>query len=920
MCMKTANGGNGSASVKNFRLPQTVVPSRYDITLEPDLKAFTFCGFETIEIDVTEPTSKIVINSKEIAIQEVYVEDASGTRLVGTVDVDAKTGDAGDPETELATITFAGVLGKGSWKLFCRFTGQLNDKLKGFYRSFWKDDKGEKHPIATTQFESTDARRAFPCFDEPEFKATYKVTLVVDENLAAISNGRILSTHSLSSKQGKKAVCFAETMKMSTYLVCFIVGEFVSSEPVLVNGKELRVWCVPGKEKLTGFALRSAAFSLDWYEKYFRIPYPGGDKIDFIAIPDFASGAMENLGCITFRETALLADEATATHAELERVAVVVKHELAHMWFGDLVTMRWWNGLWLNESFATFMENKCLHAWRPEWKVWDGFGLSRAAAARVDSLKSTHPIESPVVHPDDAQELFDVISYEKGCSTLYQIEQFIGEEVFRDGISAYLKKHSYGNTETHDLWDALEESCRAHGLDIPVRKIMDAWVFTAGHPVVEVESTDADGFVKLSQRAFQFLPAEGKENTTLWPVPVTLKVKGADGTCETKKFLLEGKSQKVFVGEGFQWVVVNAGGSGFYRVRYGKDLALKLTANVQENLSVIERFNLVNDSWACVRARIASAPDYLSTISLFAGETDPNVWAIILGSLRTMHSLMAGAHRQAVKQVVRDLVKPTADKLGWVPAADESVQTKQLRGSVMSVMGTIGKDEAVRAKAKELFASWKKDKATVDANVVPAIVGILAWNGDKSLYDEFFTMSKDAKTPQEVQRFLFALAGFRDTALLDKTIAAALSEEVRSQDAPYLFASLIGNEYCGEAAWKFMVANWDKMVKAYPENGVVRMCGAVSALDTPELEKEVVAFFAKTKVTAGEMAVAQALEQLRINVLLRENETPKLQAHLAAAVPAAFAQPVTVGGGAPNTGVSDPPKASSQADGHADEN
>lgn len=879
MCMKHHMSGGTATVDQSFRLPKTVKPSNYKISLTPDLTKFTFAGTVEIDVDVLEATSTVKLNAKELVITAFSATNSAGTRLDGKISL--------DEETEIATISFDGTLGKGAWKLSSVFTGTLNDKLKGFYRSIWTDEQGKKHTIATTQFESTDARRAFPCFDEPEFKATFDVTLTVPEELTALSNGAIIKSESVGN--GLKAVSYERTMKMSTYLVCFCIGEFVSSKPVMVNGIETRVWCVPGKEDMTEFALRAAAFATDHYEKYFEIAYPGGKKIDHIAIPDFASGAMENLGLITYRETALLLNEKTATHAERTRVAVVVLHELAHMWFGDLVTMGWWNGLWLNESFATFMENLCLDAWQPTWNVWDEFGLSRAAASRVDALRSTHPIECPVNHPDEAAQLFDVISYEKGCSVLYQIHQYIGAETFRRGIALYLKKHSYGNTETHDLWDALEVACKAAAAEsgdapVPVREIMDRWVFTAGHPVVEVKGDKDAGSVELTQRPFKFLSETA--DATLWPIPVTMRAK-LEGKAEVveRKFLMSEKSHVEKLGgpgAKIEWVVVNSGGSGFYRVVYDKALTAALSANVMDNLSAIERFNLVNDAWACVRSGILATPDYIEMVKLFGAEEDPNVWAIITSSLGHLHSLVKDDHRKALAEVVRNLVKPSVDRLGYSAKSDESVQSRQLRGSLIGVLGTIGEDAEVQKKAAELFSNWKTDKQSVDSNVVPALVGILAHNGDEARYNEFFQLSQAAQSPQEVQRFLFALARFRDGGLLDKTINKCLTDDVRTQDAPYLYANVLGNEIAATAAWNFMKANWANMVARYPENGVVRMCGAVAGLDTAELEAEVKAFFAANQVKSGDMAVAQALEQLRINVLMRERETAGLQKHLIA--------------------------------------
>src|SRR5579883_1134929 len=394
---------HGKGKETSFRLPETVVPRRYEITIKPNLENFRVNGFEVIEVIVKEATDRIVLNAVDLGFIETYVESDDGTRLVGRVHVDEKR--------ELALIDFDGTIGAGRWKLCIAFQAMLSEKLKGFYRSSWIDSLGTRHMIAATHFEPTHARRAFPCFDEPHFKATFKIILEVDEHYTAISNSEAIrqtiiepeenSSRVAESGARKKRVEFAETMLLSTYLVAFVIGEF--GEPVSrrVNGTDILVRATPAQEHLCRFALDAACFALDFYEQYFGIPYPCR-KIDHVAVPDFPIGAMENLGLITFRESALLVDESQSSHAGLVRVAEIVMHELAHMWFGDLVTMKWWNGLWLKESFATFMANLCLDCWKPEWKVWDDFALARADAAETDALKSTHPIECAVNHPSEA--------------------------------------------------------------------------------------------------------------------------------------------------------------------------------------------------------------------------------------------------------------------------------------------------------------------------------------------------------------------------------------------------------------------------------------------------------------------------------------------------------------------------------------
>jgi puromycin-sensitive aminopeptidase len=843
----------------SYRLPKTVVPRRYDLSLAPDLTAFTFDGRETVTVDVKTETSEIVLNAVELEIHAATLSNRAGQRRVGSVRL--------DEANERAYITLDQAAEPGEWQLELRFKGILNDKLAGFYRSIYRDPEGNEQVIATTQFESTDARKAFPCWDEPEFKATFKVRLEVDQDLTAISNAAVEAEEPLPN--GKKAVVFAESMKMSTYLVAFIVGRFEATEPRMVGKTPLRVVCVPGKLPLTSFALEAGAFALEFFERYYGIPYPG-DKLDMIAIPDFAAGAMENLGAVTYRETALLVDEQTAARAELERIADVVAHELAHMWFGDLVTMKWWNGIWLNEAFATFMEMLAVDAWKPEWERWVSFGVSRAAAMVTDALRSTRSIEYPVRLPDEAAGMFDILTYEKGAAVLRMLEQYLGGEEFRKGISRYLQEHAFGNTETTDLWDALEASSGQ-----PARRIMDSWIFQAGFPLVSVE-TSSDGRLTLTQRLFRYLQDEQPPDT-LWQVPIMLRA-GKDSQTSRNKLLLDERTKQVALPEGTNWVVANEGGHGFYRVRYSSELLRKLTANVQQNLSATERFNLVSDTWASVVAGVSPISDFLDLARLFVDETDRNVWTALIGALSYLHRAVQPVQRPAVQAFARQQVRPAFERLGWEPAPGESDLVGQLRGSLVSALGTLGHDQEIQTRARELFQRYLDDRTAVDRNLVPAVVGIAAYTGDRSEYDLFLERYKRAPTPQEEQRFLFSLASFQHGDLVQRTAEMTLTDEVRTQNAPYLVASLMHNLVGGDLAWEFTKQHWDAMLARFPENSIVRMCEGVTALATPELEADVNRFFADHQVPAAGKTLDQHLERLHVNVVFKQRGAGALEA------------------------------------------
>ena len=851
------NIDDASGSLDPYRLPRHVVPHRYELRLEPDLHSATFSGLAVITVTVTQSTSTVTLNAVDLTISSATLEGKTGGRLDATVEL--------DQEMQRCRLTFPHPISAGESQLTLVFQGTLNDHLRGFYRSTYKDQAGVSHTMAATQFEATDARRAFPCWDEPDFKAVFATTLVIDPSLTAVSNTSVLSD---SVQSGKRIMRFADSMKMSTYLVAFIVGQLEATKAMYVGKTPLRLWTVPGKQPLTRFGHEIAAASLQFFEDYYGIPYPG-DKLDLLAIPDFASGAMENLGAITFRETALLVDEQTGTHAERERVADVVAHENAHMWFGDLVTMSWWNGLWLNEAFATFMEMLAVDAWKPEWKRWDAFGVSRAAAFSVDGLLSTRPIEYPVRAPKDADAMFDVLTYEKGASVLRMLEQYIGPTVFREGVRNYLRAHAYGNADTNDLWVALGQAAKQ-----AVPELMDGWIFQPGYPLVTVRQDNETELV-LSQQRFTYL-ASPESIEQRWQIPVPLRIT-AVGTTEHRRLLLTDREVRVSLPKGVQHLFVNEEGHGFYRVRYESSLLQRILEAGVGRLAPSERFNLVSDVWATTVSGLTPLSDYLHLTSHFTGERDNNVWAVLLDSFSFLNRIIAAEDRPVLEAFVRTRLMPAVTELGWLPQAGEDELIRQLRGELIGALGKLGNDLATHAQAAEQYQRYRADHSSVDPNVIPALVAILAHTGNEVRYNEFSDHSRTATTPQEERRYLFALAAFQTSALLARTLARTISGEMRTQDAPFVVSAVLGNVYGREQAWEFVKTNWDQMDQLFPKQGLRRMCGGVVALATAELERDVREFFLSRKIDLGGKTLDQYLEQLRIAVTFRNRERRSLR-------------------------------------------
>lgn len=836
-----------------------VEPHAYRLVLTPDLAAATFAGEVEIDLTINEAVDSIVLNAAEL---EITSAELSATTPMGAP-ARVPTRITLDPGEEQATFTFADALRPGAATLRLGFTGVLNDKLHGFYRSTFTDGSGVDRVIATTQMEATDARRAFPCFDEPDRKATFEVTLVVDGSLSAYSNSPV--AEETAEAGGKRRVRFAPTMVMSTYLVAFVVGPLDATDPIDVDGVPLRIVHPPDKSHLTPFALEVGAHALRFFTEYFDIPYPA-DKLDLVAIPDFAFGAMENLGCVTFRESALLVDPDQASRVELERVADVVCHEIAHMWFGDLVTMKWWNGIWLNEAFATFMEVLAVDAFRPEWQRWVSFGVEREAALAVDGLHTTRPVEFHVGRPEEAQGMFDVLTYQKGGSVLRMLEQFVGPDVFRDGIRDYLATHSHGNTETSDLWDALERSSGR-----PVRDIMDTWINQGGYPLVQV-SDDAG----LSQTPFSYRGEPGGAIGSTWHVPVlTRSLREPD--LDPTPVLLDGTggAAKIGGGGGSGDRLVNAGGSGYYRVSYPTATLSRLAAGIGD-LSPLERYNVLSDTWAAALSGRAPVTDVLRLARALvdSGERDPSVWSVVLGALGLFDRVIAEGDRDTLRRSVRALLGPLAADLGWDPREDDNERTSSLRAAVLRMLGTIGGDDAVVDEAVRRFGEATTVKLHPDTE--SAILDIVATAGGPAEFEAFLVRYRSPANPQEENRYLYALASFDDPELSTRTFDLAMSE-VRTQNAPFVLQQLVANRVTGPAAWRRITTEWDALVERFPSNILPRMLEGVRTLCRPSTLADEVARFVETHpLPAGGKTVDQILERLAVNVAFAERVGPRL--------------------------------------------
>jgi puromycin-sensitive aminopeptidase len=838
---------------KNFRLPLSIRPRRYAATLTLDLEAKSFTGQQTIELDLEKPSNEIILHAIALQLGEVTFRGGNGKSLKPTelrvVQV-----------SETVVLRFGEQLPSGAGALDVAWTGRFTEGLRGMYLA---------GKVAATQFEAADARRLFPCFDEPAFKARWALTVRVPPGLTTLANGALVKDE---ADGHLRKLTFQETEVLSSYLVALVCGPLVGTPEEKVQGIPVRTWALPEKQHLTRFGQDAALAALPRLQDYFGLPYAFG-KVDQVGIPDFEAGAMENAGLITYREIALLLDPATAPLSVQKRVAEVVTHELAHQWFGNWVTMVWWDDLWLNEAFATWMAYKIVDAWKPDWRVWLDFDAGKAAALHLDALRSTHPIRGEVRNASEAGESFDLITYEKGGAVLRMIEGFLGEEAFREGMRQYMRKHARSNAVADDLWTAL-----ANASSQPVLELANAWIGQSGYPLVTVA---VDGrTVTLSQRRFYSEP--GVRSEERWPVPMVLRYSDGGTVREQRVLLREAQTKVTLEGSGeVKWLCANAGSTGFYRVAYDAQALERLSANLQ-TLAPSERISLLADQWSLVRSGEGSVASFLELAGRFGNEEDDAVLEELVGRLSYVESrLVEGEEQERFRRWVEELLGPGLKKLGWDSAPGESDRVKLRRAVLVRAVGNVARSPEALAEARprveRLLAG---EKNALEPNLLDAAVGMVARSGDRALYEKLLEKMLVEPDPATQRRYLMALTSFEDPALAEAAQQLFFTDKVKMQDAASFVMGLMGNRTGRDAWWAEMQKRWKDVLARTGGAPMLlrRVVESLGALRERQQLDEARKLLAAHPVEEAKQATEQTLERVSQDVALRERAMPEVSA------------------------------------------
>lgn len=837
-------------NIISYRLPTSVRPTKYQITIIPDLQTFTFQGVETIDIQVLEPTSSLSLNSAELAIDYAHVIFGNET-ILEAANIELEY------ENERVTFQFRKDIPKGNCFLKIGFRGILNDQLRGFYRVAYTNFSGKPSFLLCTQFEPTDARRAFPCWDEPAIKATFEISLIIPSHLTALANTSIASQQ--LNNDGTSTICFKKTPPMSTYYLAFIVGDLASVEQISSDGTLVRIWATRGKECQGQFALATSIRLLDYFNDYFGIPYPL-DKLDHIAVPDFAAGAMENWGAITYREAALLFDETSSSANTKQRIAEIVAHEMAHMWFGDLVTMEWWDDLWLNESFASWMGNKAVDALFPEWDMWTQFLLEDTNAGLVlDGLANSHSIEMPVSNPSEIGELFDAISYSKGAAILRMLEVFLGEETFRAGIKTYLATHQYANARTEDLWNGLTIASQK-----PISKIMDTWIKQPGFPIVEIGKDSEVNLLIIEQKRFLYSHILGDEASGKWEIPLSLEETGSSNS-----LLINTTQTRISVTNPLD-LKINTGHVGFFRTNYFPEQWEALTVCIAQNkLSPNDRLGIQNDAFALTKGGYLSPEIYLSLTEAYKHESHVSVWESIAINLKWIERLIyKKPYFETFQSFCRNLFIEKATSIGWDAAPGERHLDSLLRSVLLARLAAYGHAGTLN-EGLTRYSRFLEDHSSLQPDLKDIVFGIATNQGSQLTFDQMLTLYGDSDQHEEKVRILRAMSMFSDKDLLRKTLGISLNQDlVRNQDVVSLVTSIANNKLGLTMAWNFVKSNWPEFDRRYGDGGfaIMRLVAMTGNFISSREADDVKTFFNNNPTPSAARTVKQSIERINLNV------------------------------------------------------
>ena len=829
------------------KLPKEVIPTNYSIRVVPSIDKLAFTGTETVKLNVRGPVHQLILNALELEITEVSLD---GKQL-------PKSAIKADKEKELLTLALSSELPPGNHTLALSFSGKINQQGQGlFYMRYQEHGSGTKKIMFGTQFEATDARRFFPCWDEPVFRARFQLTVVVPENWLAVSNMPVESEKKIA---GGKEVRFAPTPPMSSYLNVFVAGELDLIES-RIGPTQIRVLATKGKAELGRYALEATAQILQYYNDYFGIAYPL-PKLDQIALPGGFGGAMENWGGITYYESALLFDPKNSSAETKQNIYEVLAHEMAHQWFGDLVTMAWWDNLWLNEGFASWMGTKCTVHFNPQWEVWLRRNLPRDPTRRVgfakeqamesDARSTTHPIQQPVATEAEANNAFDDITYKKGQSFLRMLESFLGEEVFRDGIRRYIAAHKYSNSTTADLWNALSEASKK-----PVGEIAAGWTEQSGFPVVKV-NREGDGNIRLTQERFtvNFKNAPPLE----WKIPLTYSVVGET----TATLLMTSKIDNLRNIPVNRALKLNVNGTGNYRVEYDApswDLLLRSLPS----LSVEDRVNLLSDTWALVQADRAPVSIYFGLVEKLPPSTESAEREQVINVLDFINRLLVGSPEyEKFQRYARSLLRPTFETLGWEPKEGEPSTAGNLRASLISALADLNDPEMI-AGCRTRFEKYLANPASVAPDLRPSVFAVVGHYADEKTWTKLHELGLKTTSIEEKQNYYAALAEAIDPRLVKNTLPIALSDELPTSRATFLVPMVARDSGHPDIAWDFAKANMKALLAKTDAAGANRYAPSLFTFFSDDSRADELKRYAKNNLPpAGAPEVAKAVDEVQ---------------------------------------------------------